>query len=358
MAATEERLNGSFERPENLLIVGLDVIPGAAGNKDADDLLDEDRLDGPGEGLIESIMTHGVKIPVMVRVRRFGKSDRCYIVIDGRQRVQAARKADAKLRAKGDDKGVLVPYVIKDGDQSTVIIANEWRRDDPIWVKAKKAIMLERRGFELSEILSSFSDGQGHTISKQTLGNWKSLLRVTPEIMDRIKSGELSVTIGYELGKLKPDDQLKALSHVQEKQGSLSGSNGVANVKAAASIPSAPKSAPETVSGMSNGQVVVGPAPKSNKPDPALAPRREHVAPATPEPVIVKDARLSSRYLETMAEVLAASDKEPHENDEQKLAYAVFAFASGREGVESLSEFDWLYKLAKRYAPKKKKGAS
>ena len=332
MNTIDERLTGGYAKPEDLMIVGIDEIPAAV--KDAHELEDKFRIDGPEDGLVKSVEESGVRIPVLVRSRRYkadGVDYRIKIVIAGRQRVLAARQVNAKRKAKGDDYPCLVPFVIKEGDESTVILDNQHRRVDPPWVNAYNLKRLLNRNVPMPEAMAHFSEN-GKPISRQTADAWLRLLKLTPEILAEVKAGDIPYATAYELGKHPPQDQGRILKDVRAADGTIKGANGVANVKAVAAMPPAPSKP-------------AAPPPK----DPALTPRREHVEHPPPKAPIVKNTKtLTPRALAIVVDVLAPTETEPHENDEQRLAYAVFGVCSGAVDITALDAWPWIAKIVKK----------
>lgn len=88
-------------------------------------------------GFVANVRARGVIVPIVVY-----KRDGVPIVIDGRQRVKAAREANVQLRAEG-----LEPLMIKATDRKggggdafgVTIAANEFRQDDEMREKVRKA---------------------------------------------------------------------------------------------------------------------------------------------------------------------------------------------------------------------------
>lgn len=360
MTSTEDKLAGGYAKPEELLIVGVDEIPPGVG--DAETFADPYRIDGPNDDLIKSVEMNGVRIPVIVVSRRYGRSDRCKIVVAGRQRVMAQRLVNARRKAKGDNYPGLVPYVVKEGDESTVILDNEHRRNDPIWVKAYNLKKLIQRNIPYPEALAHFSE-DGKPLTKATGDAWLRLLKLAPEYLAEVKAGTLPYATAYELGKHPQDKQRGILEAIRAAEGAIKGANGVANVKAVAeALPAAPPKAQNGAPVKGNAQT--GPAINGDRlvsslenagpavvppHDPALTPRREHVDHPKPPP-IVKDraARLTARHIEIIATQLAPTEFEPLENEEQKLAFAIFGVCAGACEIDALKEWPWIHKIVKK----------
>jgi len=199
------RLTGAYENPESLIIVGIDPIPKGV---DLDEIKqfqdDSERHEPPDEGLIVSIMTHGVNDPITCYSVRATSGDRYRIVVNGRQRVMGAREANKRLKAQKGDYFIQVPYVTKnDSDARTVVISNEFRKRKTPLMRAREAKRLLDWGHTKDQVCASFQADDGTTISKQTLDNWLSLLKLTPADQERLRTGALGLTEAYALGRGK-----------------------------------------------------------------------------------------------------------------------------------------------------------
>lgn len=202
---TPPKLNGNYEDPETLLIVGLDTFPKGLDVADYEQFSDPRRIRlPPKEGLIESIMQHGVNDPITCFSVKATTGDRYRIVVNGRQRVLAAREANKRMRALGGDHFVSVPYVTKnDSDAVTVVVSNEYHtRQTPI-DRAEKAARLLKWGKTKAQVRAAFEADDGKMISQQTLDNYLSLLKLKSADKDRLERGELSLTEAYAIAKGK-----------------------------------------------------------------------------------------------------------------------------------------------------------
>ena len=166
-------LQGDFDKPENLLIVGLDELPKGCADK-CEDLTDPNRVDPAKvrKDLVASILRWGVKQPVKVRSFNLSKG-RVRVVIDGRQRVMAARIANEKA-----DPPIKVPYVLMPGDEvkseTTVRVCNTGVRTATLKEKSQDVVALIARGYDLKDIATMFSNGSsGEPVSVQTIRNWR-----------------------------------------------------------------------------------------------------------------------------------------------------------------------------------------
>tara|TARA_Y100000310_G_scaffold115743_1_gene114337 strand:+ start:1315 stop:2313 length:999 start_codon:yes stop_codon:yes gene_type:complete len=188
----------TYHSPESLVIVGLDTEDGSENALyDFRVSLDEN------ESLIRNIMVYGIQQPVICR-EEAGQ----LFVVDGRQRVRAARVA-AKRQNEAGEFAVKVPVIAAKGDDSRVhgimISANEVREDDSILGKALKASrMLDLVG-DTAEVAIAFGR------SEQTLRNWLSLAGADSAIHDAVRAGEMSAAAAIELSNLPREEQVEAL---------------------------------------------------------------------------------------------------------------------------------------------------
>jgi ParB family transcriptional regulator, chromosome partitioning protein len=187
------RLNAFAVDPESLVLV-----------EDPAHLLFDERVgDGLDEAFIRNIKTHGVLEPVLVRKNAEGQPE----VIDGRQRVKAAREANKRLAAEGEPP-LLVPIIASRGsDQQlsdAVIATNEARRNDSAIVRAKKIqrfIGSGRTEDQASEVFCC-----PLSAIKQSL----KLLEARPDLRAAVESGKLSVSAAVRADRL-PDDEVEKL---------------------------------------------------------------------------------------------------------------------------------------------------
>jgi ParB family chromosome partitioning protein len=207
------KFQGLWFAPEALTIVGEDVPEDMCP-----ELADPDRLKSPPlKSLVQSVLEHGIRLPITLR-----RVQDLLVVVDGRQRVRAARLANRTLR--GQDAKIRVPAVMDrspdlPGAAGMLVLANEHRFEDHPLTRARKAQRLRDLGHGEPEIRAYFG------VTSQTLGHWRSLLSLTPAIQAQVAQGSVPVSVGYELGKLTPDDQGPALEALQA-QGPLTGQEG------------------------------------------------------------------------------------------------------------------------------------
>jgi ParB family transcriptional regulator, chromosome partitioning protein len=212
-----------YHDPKNLLIVGLDV------DEEGSPLQDERATWEVDEAMVRNILVYGVLQPVSVRLEA-GKT----YVVDGRQRVKAARAAASRQDEAGEYK-TKVPCIEVTGDDSRVVgimaSANEIRRDDEVLVKAAKASRMLGMCGSKEEVALAFGR------STKTVDNWLKLLSADPQVHDAIRDGKISAAVGITLSGKSRQDQILALDQILEGANSPATSNG-AGTSPAPSSPS------------------------------------------------------------------------------------------------------------------------
>jgi ParB family chromosome partitioning protein len=205
------RLEGSAGRgdryyfaPEDLIIIGLDTKDG-----EEHPLWDE-RIKLPvDDAKVASIKLFGVIEDVVVR-RNGSDCD----VVDGRQRVRAARQANLELKREGKDP-VRVPVTVRKGDDSEMqavgSVTNEQRSADPPLAKARKAQRMLDRGRGKAFVAMCFG------VTQPVLNSYLALLDLDDEVQGAVERGELSASAAAELAPLKREEQRAKLAQVSEK---------------------------------------------------------------------------------------------------------------------------------------------
>lgn len=190
---TVQRLNGGYDDPKRMLIIGLDPLPNGIDAGDYSMFSDPRRVKMPvSPFLVESVRAHGVNDPVTCVSVKASSGDRYRIVVNGRQRVRAAREAEIGL----------IPYVtLSDSDLTTVVVSNEGHTPQSPLDKAEKAQRMLDGGATKTEVMTSFRGEDGRSISDQTLANYLSLNKLTPAQKEALESGRLGVTEAYRLAR-------------------------------------------------------------------------------------------------------------------------------------------------------------
>jgi ParB family transcriptional regulator, chromosome partitioning protein len=182
--------------------------------------------DGVAQGVLEPINA--------ARNPETGKVE----VIDGRQRVKAAREANKRLKKAGLDP-VWVPAMLKrtnaHGAMGMMISANENRQDDTPLGRAKKAQRYLDLGRDESEIAVLFG------ISVASVKNMLSLLDAPAAVRNAVESGKITTSDGYKLSKLEPEEAREKVAELIEKAPRTPGKKRSSNSKVAREIVSGSK---------------------------------------------------------------------------------------------------------------------
>ena len=160
------------------------------------------------EALVRSIMHKGVCVPVIISK---GEGDRP-VVVDGRQRVRAAREANKRLVAQGSIPAK-VQCTLRRGEEAqglfgVMILANELRRDDSVLAKARKAGRMLQMGASEEEVALSFGK------SIDTIKKWDRLLSCAPAVLKAVEADKLTAAAALELSTLPLKEQIEALTQL------------------------------------------------------------------------------------------------------------------------------------------------
>lgn len=192
------KFTGFWVPPEHLMIVGIDCEA-----DDCPDLADPDRLNIPVEDLALNVAAHGIKEPVVIK--KYAHLDRP-VVVAGRCRVRAARRANEILRERGDDRAIEVPCISDKSDAfTTMVLENEFRVNDSALASARKARRMMERGATDKEIATAF----GRSVSAVRF--WWKLLEASPAVQEAVKRGAITASVAVEIAKLRPSEQSDAL---------------------------------------------------------------------------------------------------------------------------------------------------
>ena len=182
------RSDGFAVPPERLTIIGLDASD--------DGVFDDERANMPlGEAFIANIMSIGVKVPISVTTR----GERL-IVVDGRQRVRAAREANRRLTNAGNP-AIRVPIKVENLDDSDAMLfgitLNEARQADAPHIRAEKAARLYRKTLDKGVVANAFQT------SIPTVSRWiRYAEEACEELKEAVSSGKISFTLGVDLSAL------------------------------------------------------------------------------------------------------------------------------------------------------------
>jgi ParB family transcriptional regulator, chromosome partitioning protein len=232
--ASRDSLNAKGKRdaymfdPEDLVLVTDEKSP-----------LYDERIDLPvEEALVLNIMfvpaggtiPQGVLEPInAMRNTETGKVE----VIDGRQRVKAAREANKRLKKQGLEP-IWVPAMLKKttghGAMGMLISSNELRRDDTPLGRAKKMQRYIDLGRDASEIATLFG------ISAASVKNSLSLLDAPAAVRNAVETGKISTSDGYKLARLEPAEAKEKVEELIEQAPRTPGKKRSKNAKKAREI--------------------------------------------------------------------------------------------------------------------------
>ena len=145
-------------------------------------------------------------------------------VVDGRQRVLAAREVNKMRKAEGLEP-ILVEAVLRRGDEADMvglmIASNEHRIEDTPLIKAKKAKRALDFGSTETQICNDFG------WSKAQFKAHMDLLSLAKPVREAIDAGRAPITVATELAKLDLAEQKAAIEKIAEvaaaKGGSVTG---------------------------------------------------------------------------------------------------------------------------------------
>ena len=205
------RLNGFRLDPDEMVIVGGDG-PNDVDKADEDGELHhlyDERVEMPlREEFILNIMTLGIKKNVIIE-----KIGEFAYVVDGRQRVRAAREANKRLAKLGEPLH-RVPCVLQTGEDTLImtigISTNEFNHDDPPLTKARKAQRLRDRGLSDDEIALAFG------VSTKAISNWEKMLSLSAPVKKAVEKGIVSASAAAQLHDLPAPAQKEQLDKLIE----------------------------------------------------------------------------------------------------------------------------------------------
>lgn len=178
-------------------------------------LFDERTRAPVNERLVNNIMykRQGVLEPIIVR--KVGGSP---YVVDGRQRVKAAREANKRLKEAGSEP-LLVPAINWRGDDQAsmdvMISTNEHRLEDSVLVKAQKLGRYLNQGGTNADAAVAFG------VSLGTVSNWLKLLELDDKVKKLVESGRLSATAAAELHDLPRNEQVAKAKELADSKATV-----------------------------------------------------------------------------------------------------------------------------------------
>jgi len=197
-ALNGKRANMFLMNPNDVFIVGLDTEDGM------DHPLWDQRIKLPvSEQLMASIGLIGVSDPILVR-----KDGDDPIVVDGRQRVRAARRVNER-RAQAGQEPILIPVIAQRMSELLAMATGESRnairQDDPVTVKAAKCQRYIALGGTPEEASIHFG------VTRQTVYNWTKLDSVDMDVKKAVDNNEMSMTEAVKVAS-KPRKEQKEVA--------------------------------------------------------------------------------------------------------------------------------------------------
>ena len=191
------RANAFRMDPIKVQIIGLDTPDGP------EHPLWDERINLPvPESMILSAMAIGIRQTITVTV-----VDGTPFVVDGRQRVRAARLANERLRSLGEPPllvtvaGESAKKVAPELLQTTMVALNEIRQADDILIKAAKAGRMLARNIPTAKVAIAFG------VTEQCIRDWSLLEGLHEEVREAVRVGQISASAARELADVPLNEQ-------------------------------------------------------------------------------------------------------------------------------------------------------
>lgn len=200
--------------PEDVTIIGLDTSDGREHP-----LWDERIKYRIKPELVLSVAADGVIEPITVC-----KDGDRILVVNGRQRVRAAREVNAELLKRGEPALALPAQYKRDDDTAllgAMVTTNEHRTDDDILVKAAKAQRLYDRGMSPPDIGVKFGK------TGQTIRTWLTLNALHPQLKEAFREGACTMADAVSHAEASSDAQKRAgIAYLDAAEGPEDGGKG------------------------------------------------------------------------------------------------------------------------------------
>lgn len=235
------------------------VAHGAAGKKDLL-LFEDDKLTlvtdekhplydervhlEPTEAMILNVIQYGIIEPIIVwKDPETTKT----LVVDGRQRVKACREANKRIRKAGGEPH-RIPAITKRADAGTsvglMISTNEQRvADTPLNLARKAARMID-----LGKTEAEAGVALGRSVS--SVKSLLSLLDAPAVVRHAVESEKISISDGYKLSKLEPEEAKKKVEALLKHAPRVAGRKRSPNSKKAREIVDGPKKTEKKTNGV------------------------------------------------------------------------------------------------------------
>ena len=176
--------------------------------EDENDPLYDPRVKLPlDENLMKNMMVFGNLEPIIGR-----KVGEKVVVVDGRQRVKAARAANVLLAERGKELIRMKVCMYRGTSTDTfgvMISTNENRTDDGPLARAEKMNRYMSMGRTEDEAAVAFG------VNVQTINTWLKLLDLSVKLRRAVERGQVSASAAVTLSTLSPEDQDAALDELK-----------------------------------------------------------------------------------------------------------------------------------------------
>jgi ParB/RepB/Spo0J family partition protein len=207
---TPKALNNSWGLdPNEVVIIGIDTdhAEGEHPYRETDERLQVE----VSRDLVDSIKRKGVLQAIGIRKTKDGLPEVAY----GRRRVLACRQANAELIEAGETPILVPATVVTDSSDKeaaeTMVEENAQRLELTPMNKAKLLKILLQYGHTEKEAAKRFG------VSITAIKQWRKLLDLAPELVEKVDTGELSSSAGMELASLPKDEQVKVFAEAKAK---------------------------------------------------------------------------------------------------------------------------------------------
>lgn len=149
----------------------------------------------PSTKFIENIGAVGIKVPVLLRKNGHG-----YTIVDGRRRIQAARSLELE---------VVPAVIVEDEDSELTGLMLNLQRSPNLANEVETLRMYIKAGYTQKEIADFLN------VTRTQLKKHFRLLNLCKEALNKIKTGEMSGSIAFELSRLPKEAQREIVSSEQ-----------------------------------------------------------------------------------------------------------------------------------------------
>lgn len=228
MGTKDTRAANGAAAKKDMLLFDDDKVVLVTDEKHA--LYDDRVHDEPSEAMILNIIAYGVIEPIVVwKDPETGK----VLVADGRQRVKACREANRRIRKAGGEPHRIpaIPRRMDAGTSVGVMISlNEQRKEDSPLNLAKKAARMLELG--KTEVEVGIALGRSASSVKNLVG----LLDAPAAVRHAVESEKITVSDGYKLAKLEPEEARKKVERLIAEAPRAPGKKRSPNAKKAREI--------------------------------------------------------------------------------------------------------------------------